>query len=104
MRPDHWADAFVFFGALLAAAGWFIARQSVRAFRNPVDTAEQLRRDLDARGIPRFAQRLPPGDPRPWAPFAKLGAAGSVVVGACIGAAGLALVAAGLYQIAKWRF
>jgi hypothetical protein len=55
MRPDHSADAFIFFGALLVAAGWFIARQPVRQFRRPVETTEELRRRLDERGIPRFS-------------------------------------------------
>src|SRR5512138_1788317 len=100
MRPDDSADTFVFFGALLVAAGWFVARQGVRGFRDPVGMVEELRRNLDARGVPRFAQRLPPGDPRPWAPFTKAGSAWSVVVGAGLGVAGLALVAAGVYQIA----
>jgi hypothetical protein len=103
MRPDDSADAFVFFGALLVAAGWFLARQSVRQFRRPVETFEELRRNLDDRGVPRYGQGLFPGDPRPWAPFMKWGAAETVVVAVVIGVAGLALVVTGLYQIVKWR-
>ena len=102
MRPDHSADAFIFFGALLLAAGWFMARHAVRQFRHPVETTEELRRSLDERGIPRFSQGLP-GDPRPWAPFIKRGAATNVVVAAAMAAIGLLLVVTGLYQIVKWR-
>jgi hypothetical protein len=103
MRPDDSADAFVFFGALLVAAGWFLARRSVRQFRRPVETFEELRRNLDDRGVPRYGQGLFPGDPRPWASFMKAGAAEMVVVAIVIAAVGLVLVGAGLYQIVKWR-
>jgi hypothetical protein len=103
MRPDESADMLVFFGGLLVAAGWFMTRSAVRQFRRPAETIEELRRNLDARGIPRFAQRLPPGDPRPWVPFIKWGGAESVVVGAIVAVIGLLLLITGLYQIAKWR-
>ena len=46
MRPDHFADSYVFFGALLFAAGWFMARHAIhqgrRLARTLVNTGAEL--------------------------------------------------------------
>lgn len=102
MRPDHAADGLVFFGALVAWGGWLWARTGVRLWRRPVEETLELRRRLEERGVPKYAWGLP-RDPRPWTPFLRLGAAWHVVLGGIVLAAGVALVAIGVYQIVRWR-
>lgn len=102
MRPDDSADQLIFFGALLVAAGVFLAKRGLQQLRHPVESTEEVRRNLEERGVPRLSVRIP-SDPERWAPFIKWGAVHIVVAGSVIAAAGLLLAVVGMWQVVKWR-
>ncbi|WP_150106312.1 hypothetical protein [Anaeromyxobacter dehalogenans] len=96
MTLEQQAGKLVLLGGVVAAIGVAVFRTSVRAFRDPVDTTEERRRNLEARGVPPHTAWVP-RDARSWAGMIRWSAAWSAAFGAVLALAGFAVFAAGLY-------
>ncbi|WP_041453279.1 hypothetical protein [Anaeromyxobacter dehalogenans] len=90
------AGKLVLLGGVVAAIGVAAFRSSVRAFRDPVGTTEARRRNLEARGVPRYTVWVP-RDARNWAGMVRWSAAWGAVFGAVLALAGFTGFAVGLY-------